>query len=288
MARQPRPKSRHKSLIAKEVSPQSIVFDRDGRVPRPYDATKPLIVTSDKHPELLLGRARLEEHLALHPHRTIGVVQVSGLATPDYLSFRRLDSGEPPLPSDLMHAVAAARRAKLPLAQIAEILPGVTSVSDASVFANLALSPPYVIERFDSGSLTLAHVRRFIALPAQEQVFWAEMVVSKGLRVSGLVDAMANKRVSAGKTADILHQQGLLSDALGTKTDIAWDERNSKGVLTIPWFNIEELQGVMTAIGNSPPAETALPRRERNIQVEFDSLAEFQAFVGHLLTKYPE
>jgi len=282
MATQPRPPKRHKSLILKDISPQSIVFPSDGTNPRPYDPSKPLVVTADRQPKLLLGRSMLEEHLRVRPERTVRVVQLAGVSVPDLVAFRRLDDSTPPLPSDLMHAVAAARRTKLPLAQIAEIIPGVTSLSDASVFSSLANSPPYVVEMFDRGELTLAHIRRFVALPSPEQQHWAARVVTEKLRVSGLVAAMAQERSKAEKTADIESQETILSGVLGTPVDITWDTRKGKGGITIPWSNIEELQGVMTAIGHSPPCETKLPIRKRSIHVEIDSLDEFHAFVGHL------
>lgn len=286
MATQPRLPKRHKSLIVKDVSPQSIVVQSDGQQPRAYDPAKPLVVTADRPPKLLLGQSLLQDHLRSSPERTIRAIQLAGLSVPDHVSFRRLDVAAQPLPSDLMHAVSAARRAKLPLAQIAEILPGVTSLSDASVFSSLAKSPPYVIDMFDRGELTLAHIRRFVALPSPEQEHWAGRVVSENLRVSGLVSAMAGERSKVQKTADIQSQETTLNEALGTTAiDITWDPARGKGGITIPWANVEELQGVMTAIGQSPPCETALPRRNRSIHVEIDSLDEFHAFVGHLLSR---
>lgn len=282
MAATKRLSKRHKSLISKHISPQSISFDAEHDQPAPYEITKPLIVAQGSPPRLLLGGSALIQHLRRHPGRTIEVIELSGLTVPDRDAIRRLDALPLPKPSDVMFAVAAARRAKLPLAQIAQILPGVTTVSDASVFSSLANSPPYVVKMLDQAKLTLAHVRRFVALPSPSQLQWAERVVAGSLSVSAMVAAMTEKG-RGEPSADVSAVGRKLSEKLGCAVELHWDSSTGKTSISIPWFDVESLQGILAAIGNGPPLDGVLPKRARTLTVDLESLDEFEAFVGHLL-----
>jgi hypothetical protein len=242
------------------------------------------VVTQDRRPTLLLGNSRLAYHLRTRPDTLIEAIVLPIADADAVASIQALEAVVAPLPSERAKAVHALLDKGLGLSQLVQCVPGLRSVSMASRWAAIADADPYVLSCLDNGLLAFSHAAQLVPLPRNEQRQWAERCVAGGWSHAHLVAKLRARREhsQAANHVDVQAYAQALQDRLGSKVELTWDASSSRTDVSLEWFTVEELQGLMELLGAAPPHDGPLPSRGRRLVIKLDSVEELDALTGHL------
>ncbi|MBI4356828.1 MAG: ParB/RepB/Spo0J family partition protein [Gammaproteobacteria bacterium] len=105
-----------------------------------------------------------------------------------------------------------------------------------------------------SHSIEMGHARALLGLPATEQLEAARIIISNGLSVrqtesliKKLLSPALEKEVSP-KDPNVQSLEQKLSEKLGTRVTLT-PQKNGKGVLTIPYYSLDELETILQYFG---------------------------------------
>lgn len=131
------------------------------------------------------------------------------------------------------------------------------SRSAASNLLRLLKLPQEIQIMLMKGSLDMGHARALLALDAAHQIMVANKIEAKGLSVREaeklvheiLNPAPAHKKAKPSR--DIIRLQEIIADRLGAKVGIHHGKKGA-GKLVIEYGTLEQLDGILAAIGVQP------------------------------------
>lgn len=126
---------------------------------------------------------------------------------------------------------------------------------DRSTVANtlrLLKLPARVIELLEQGKLTAGHARAILSIEGEAgQIEWAERVVSQGFTVRDIEEAAPAKKERKKKRRQTDPQLAAVEERaelrFGTRVKIL--PRRKGGVISIEYYSIEELEGILEKMG---------------------------------------
>lgn len=243
----------------------------------------PVLLTEARKPRLLLGRARLIEHLRRMPDQLIDAVVVPGIGGEQAELIACLEQVPSPAPSDRALAVRALLDAGMGLAQLVACVPGLGSPAIASRWAALADADPSMLRMLDEKRLTFSHTTLLLPLTLGEQRVWVERCVAGRWSYAMLRRRLIEDRQGAvRRDVDLKAFASALREVLGSEVSIDWSAGGG-GTLAFDWFGVEELQGIMERLARGGVPHGPLPARLRRLVIKLENLDELSQLTGHLL-----
>ncbi len=253
----------------------------------PDPSFPPALVVDDEQPaELLIGRARLNEHLKRQPNRTVKAYRVRPVDDDARSAISALD-GWTKL-AELAAGLSALHEGGMQLNLIRTIVRRAGHVSDMGRTISVFRESPALFSLADKsrGRLRLGHLLRLGRAPLHSREGLAREVIAKRLSVARLSDAMT----PSGRTdADIAALASQLGALLGTQVQVTGSA--ASGLVRLAWHSAEELQGLFARLAGGAASlpqdvgalNTYGPVRKRWLDVQYASRGEFDYLFGRLL-----
>lgn len=281
-----RPARRHSPLPLHELSPHD-VFALGGLDGGDRDPAYPpaLVVDAEQPAELLIGRARLKQHLDRQPHRTVKAYRVTPADHDARAAIAALD-GWTTL-AQLAAGLSALHDSGMPLSQAREVVRKAGHISDIGRTISIFRESPALFGIADKsrGRLRLGHLLKLHRAPPAAREHLAREVIAKRMSVAKLMEVMASDGANAD--ADITSLSLQLGEALGTEVVVAGSA--SSGTVRIAWLTAESLQGICARLAGSRIASPTGPSLDRPVgfrrwvDIQYASAHEFDLLFGPLL-----
>lgn len=256
---------------------------------------------------------RLEGEAASHiqgaSHASILVLSAGGEVA---YGFRLCATGKPsdsipaltlPLAAKDVAALRAADRESCPwdtLADAAVVLDRhqVRRVLIASVLGRSAIEITRLIQYVGlhpaaraavaSGALTPAHVRSLASTPRDAQPAWISKAIAnqwstRKLQAELRGEAAGELGQDRGANADMASYERSLSESLGTNVAVMWPEAPAKRRLSVDWYGVEDLKGILAKLAKGPESESDAPQVKRQLIIEVQDAAELSSLTDHLI-----
>lgn len=227
---------------------------------------------------LLAGSAALKE--ASSNRRLLRAFVVPALTAQLRRAFDEALATTGTTPGTFVRLVPVLFELGLSTTNIATILP--LTASEVSRLRRAATIPS-LADALASARLRFAEARRLLAMPTSE--LDAEIAIAKQRGKRRLKEARAAKSQRANSDANLAHEEALLSEALSTAVRI--QSSGQGGEIAIDWATAGDLLSVLERIGRGPNPHAGLPNRGRTLRIEFASLDEYEAILGHVV-RQPE
>lgn len=128
---------------------------------------------------------------------------------------------------------------------------------------------PFVQEFLREGKLEPGHAKHILTLPSRLQIDLAKMAVRNEWSVrqiskrAGEMRALLNKEAVEGEgiDPDIRRFEREISEHFSMPTTISFDQKHGKGSLTIEWYSMDELCGLLESWGLKEEGDREVKRR---------------------------
>lgn len=219
--------------------------------------------------------------------------QVSALLLPlsadDVTLFQLVDRPGAPW-HQLSSAVTALRRHGLRKVEIARLLG--RSAADITRLLQVASAHPRLQASLRDRRLTPGHARHIALLPTEQQPVWVEKAIAMSWSVRELASQIRGgggdaQPGAADKqaTATLEAFERSLSESLNTRVSVQWPPAGGgTRKISMDWYGVEDLKGLMARIALGPPLEDAQPLVKRQLVIEVQDASELSSLTDHLVT----
>jgi len=158
--------------------------------------------------------------------------------------------------------------------------------ADANCLRRLFDAAPALRDAVIDMQASIEHARLLLARSLSEQTLWIQQSLQKGWSARQLSKAMkAGKSLSQGQgTADrqaAEHYAAQLTERLQTPVRLV-PGRGGCWELSVTWFGVEQLQGVLESLSSGAPTKSGAEDRRREFQLELTT-GELDDLTGHLV-----
>ena len=251
------------------------------RPQRSWPASAPTLVERLSEPA---GLARYRLLAGAAP--TDGTVRAKVISDPEAVRvLAALASSSTPVDRPNQIRIAAALSPHMNAPQLAGLL-GHRDPAEVWRWCALGRAHSALRDAIANGELTMGHARYLLGLPQSVQAAWTVRATRGRWSVRKLIAAMRQLPTAPEpSSADIQALETRISEQLGAATRVHWaDSPEGMRKLSISWFDVESLKGILSQLSNGPDMEAAQPPvKARQLDIHLQTADELSALTQHLL-----
>lgn len=278
-----KPRQRFPSPRLSLLDPRQITLPSDRPPTWARSPTRALVAEVGFHSyELLVGADAIAAS-ASHRHPVRALI-IHGLTRDQIDRVRDSVQATGASPGSFVGLVGVLTELGIATTAIAQVLPVARSeVSRLRAAAQI----PALADSLACGEITHHHARHLLRLPRGELLRKLDLCLELGWSPAELAQHLSGTAATHSTAVDaksgdanLTEEEVWLSGQLGASTRIS--STGGSGDVVINWSTMADLLGIMERLGSAPNPEDGLPVHRRELRIQFRSLDEYEALVGHM------